>query len=151
MSQSAIIPLLKQFREQQISATALHEQLEQIVQLCERKQAELKQTKVVAADQEEWQQRLQPALDLSYQALIGAARLGQEYAKTPSQELAEAIVYAFVQVDKATAFIEERVQGVSAETQAVLGEELSELKQDGSDMQKLLQGNAQTVTTLFDD
>ncbi|MEZ0373515.1 MAG: hypothetical protein ACAI44_30780, partial [Candidatus Sericytochromatia bacterium] len=128
------------------------EKLDGIIALCERKIADLNRTQIIPADREEWDKFLRPALDLSYQALIGAAKLGQEYAKAPSQEIAEGIVYAFMQVDKATNFVEQRLGGVSAETRQAVADELAELQHESSNQISQLQaGHAQAAVSLFDD
>ena len=151
MTQNAIIPLLKQFREKTLSANDLHEKLESIVQFCERKQKKLGQVRILATDLESWQTYLKPALELSYKGLVAAAKMGQEYAKNPSQEIAEAIVYAFVQVDKSIAFVEKHSSNVSSETQSILQEEISQLPQDASNIPTIQQGHAQVVASIFND
>lgn len=151
MSHSAIIPLLKQFRERQIGAAELKTKLEGIISFCEGKIAALNQTQIIQADREEWDKYLRPALDLSYQALIAAARLGIEYAGNPSQEIAEGIVYAFVQVDKATAFVEQRLGGVSGETRQAVAGQLEGLNRDASQVSQLQSGQAQAAVSLFEE
>jgi hypothetical protein len=151
VSGPAIIPLLKQFRAGQLTGAELQAQLETILQQCERKRESLKQLQIVPADRAEWERFLLPALDLSYQALIGAAQLGQAYAGNPSQDIAEAIVYAFVQVDKATTFVEQRLGAVSAETRQTLAGELNALDADVSAVKTLSAGHAQSAISLFND
>lgn len=151
MSHSAIIPLLKQFRERQIGAAELKTKLEGMIAFCESKIAALNQTQIIPADREEWDKYLRPALDLSYQALIAAACLGLEYAGNPSQEIAEGIVYAFVQVDKATAFVEQRLGGVSAETRQAVAGQLADLNRDASQVSQLQSGQAQAAVSLFEE
>ncbi|PKL75662.1 MAG: hypothetical protein CVV27_14225 [Candidatus Melainabacteria bacterium HGW-Melainabacteria-1] len=151
MSVSAIIPLLRQFRAQQLSAEELHAQLDTVVAFCERKIATLNQTRILPAEQAEWDRFLRPGLELSYQGLIGAARLGQEYARTPTQEIAEGIVYAFAQIDKATQFVESRLGGFSAETRATLQDDLEMIARDASQLKSLQQGQAETTISLFGD
>lgn len=151
MTAPAIIPLLKQFRAQQISAAELSQQLEGIIQFCERKISALGQTRVAAADREEWDKYLRPGLDLSYQALVAAARLGLEYAQNPGPEIAEGIVFAFVQVDKASQFVEQRLGLVSSETRQAMHEELELIKHDGHQLSQLEAGQAQAAVSLFED
>lgn len=151
MSQNAIIPLLKQFRDKEISASELHDKLEKIVQFCERKQTTLDQVRILAADLGDWEKYLKPALELAYKALISAAKLGQEYALNPVQEIAEAIVFAFVQIDKATIFIEKYSGCVSAETQSLVKQAINTSPQDDSEFQKIQHGQAQTIAAIFND
>lgn len=148
---TAIVPLLKDFRAQRIGAEELRSRLESLIALCERKRQALQQTRILAADRQEWESYLRPALDLSYQALIGAAQLGMAYADGPSPELAEGIVYALIQVDKATDFVEQRLSGVSADTRAAVAAGLHELNADASAVRSLQSGQAQGSVTLFDD
>lgn len=152
MSQ-ALIPLLARFRAGQLAAPELQEQLSGIVSLCERKIAALNQTRILPADAQEWGQYLRPALELAYQGLIAAARLGHAYADQPSPEIAEGIVYTLMQVDKATGFVEGRLGGVSTETRSALSAELSELGQeaDSSQLGSPRQGQAQAALSLFND
>lgn len=151
MTSQGIIPLFKQFREGQLPGDELLEKMDGVIQFCERKIASLERTQIQASDKAEWDEYLRPALELSYKGLIGAAMLCKEYVREQSQEIAEGIVFAFVQVDKLNAFIEQRAGNVSTQTQSLIQSELSQLSQDASQVQNLQNGIAQTEVSLFDD
>lgn len=152
MSTPAIIPLFKQYREGALPAADLISQMDQVIDFCERQLTRLERLTVAEKDKDQWQNKLYPALEYSFKGLIGAAMLCKEYTTQPEPEIAEGIVFAFVQIDKLTAFIEQEVGQTSQDTQAQIQEFTDFIPPaDQAELGRLQTGAAQAEVSLFEE
>ncbi len=145
-----IIPLIKAYKENQISVDDYLHGLGRSVEVCEHKKNQLKSTSVKAADRVEWEKVILPGLLACLDVMIGAALEAREYAYRPDEQLLQNVVMLFAQIDQATALLQQRLGLVSAETRTVASVALEHMQVDALKTALVQQGSAEAVVSLFD-
>lgn len=145
-----IIPLIKAYKEKQISVDDYLHGLGRSVEVCEHKKNQLTTSSVKAADRAEWEKVILPGLLACLDVMIGAALEAREYAYRPDEQLLQNVVMLFAQIDQASALLQQRLGLVSTETRTMASEVISHMQVDAVQTALVQQGSAEAVVSLFD-
>lgn len=149
-SDLSMLDLINGFYQQKINAADFEAGLKFHIQRCEKQQALLNQSKILPADQAQWEKTIKPGLDVCYEGLIGAAHEALEYAKSRNQELLPGILGLLQEVQGIMRFVEVKLGLVSAETQAAVQANLNP-EGDGYSIKKASQGTAESQVSFLED
>jgi hypothetical protein len=145
-----IVPLIKAYRETQISVDDYLHGLGRAVEICEHKKNQLITSAVKGPDRQEWEKVIRPGLLACLDVMIGAALEAREYAYRPEEQLLQNVVMLFAQIDQASDLLKQRLGLVSAEVRAIASDVLIHVQSDAVHVSPVQVGSAEVVLSLFD-
>lgn len=147
MKNNGIIELLALYQHQRMSKADFEQALQEHIQICVHKQAELELHHIPPQDRKFWEQELKPALKSSYLVLIRSAQAALDYASSRDEKQVPGIIALVQEISRMVIFLENRANLVGLETQRILTQSMA-LKADSLFLEAALQRQVQPVSAL---